>query len=280
MARSRGWFFTLNNYAEDDAEKLIDLVFQEELQYIAFEAETGESGTPHLQGFLYTPHAKTRSAVSKLMPRAWLAPKAGTDEQCKKYCNKEAGIMWMGTPPEQGKRTDIETFVQELKAEPDFRTLAMKHPRHCLRMMRNAKELHAIFHEPSYEYKKPTVLVVYGKAGIGKTRRAHEYFRSKRVRYYVKGAASEKWWDGFYNHKGIIMDDFRSNQMKFHELLLLLDGYGTQQQTKGGFTHVQADTIIITSDQHPKDWYQNCTNDDNAWAQLERRITEIINMDT
>lgn len=81
--KGRNWAFTLNNYKEVDINRLTsfggEYVFQE---------ETGENGTPHLQGLLIYKNAVSFNSVKKLIPRAHI-------EKCKnknasiRYCSKE-----------------------------------------------------------------------------------------------------------------------------------------------------------------------------------------------
>lgn len=44
--KCRNYCFTLNNYKEEDIEKLL----KSDVKYITFQKEVGDSGTPHLQG--------------------------------------------------------------------------------------------------------------------------------------------------------------------------------------------------------------------------------------
>lgn len=83
-SRSRNWAFTLNNYTELE----IDAITRFSKCKYLFQEETGESGTPHLQGTLQFKDAKTLSKLKKLLPRAHL-------EICQdlkaslRYCCKE-----------------------------------------------------------------------------------------------------------------------------------------------------------------------------------------------
>lgn len=45
------WCFTVNNYTEDDIEN-VRLICSNSSKYYAFSKEIGESGTPHLQGYI------------------------------------------------------------------------------------------------------------------------------------------------------------------------------------------------------------------------------------
>nr|WAE42299.1 MAG: replication associated protein [Cressdnaviricota sp.] len=100
MSRYRAYAFTINNYTHDD----IDRMFMLPSQYLFFAFEEGEEKkTPHIQGYFYLQDAKTRSAVSKIMPRASLRFAKGTVEHNQVYCKKAGDWYEFGDPPEQGK---------------------------------------------------------------------------------------------------------------------------------------------------------------------------------
>lgn len=95
MARARGYCFTLNNYSEAEETAIKDWKYQ----YLIFGHEKGESGTPHLQGYVYFESAKTLSALKKLQPRAHWAKAYGTPEQASVYCEKDGDFFEDGTRP-------------------------------------------------------------------------------------------------------------------------------------------------------------------------------------
>lgn len=80
--RARNWVFTLNNYTQDEIKELA----QQE-SYL-FQEETGENGTPHLQGMLMFKNPMSLSSMKKINGRAHWEP-------CKnkiasiQYCSKE-----------------------------------------------------------------------------------------------------------------------------------------------------------------------------------------------
>lgn len=80
--KSRNFSFTLNNYTETDIKDICDGKYQ----YI-FQEETGELGTPHLQGMVCFPNAISELSVRRMIPRAHV-------EVCRKkhalinYCKK------------------------------------------------------------------------------------------------------------------------------------------------------------------------------------------------
>lgn len=81
--KARNYCFTLNNYTPEEVKTLCE----GDYKYV-FQEETGESGTPHLQGILMFKNAVSFKSIKKLIPR-------GHIEKCKnknasiRYCSKE-----------------------------------------------------------------------------------------------------------------------------------------------------------------------------------------------
>ncbi len=99
MSRSRCWCFTLNNYSKEELTHLHN-VFKNLCDDFAAQEETGETGTPHIQGYLYFKEAKTFNNITKLIPRAHVE-KARKAIAAKQYCLKAAtrtGDQWQATP--------------------------------------------------------------------------------------------------------------------------------------------------------------------------------------
>jgi len=102
--RTRGWTFTINN---DTFEDLIGLI-ETDFEYLVIGFEVGDSGTPHIQGYIYFKNPRMLKGVRNLMPRAHLLVSRGTALQNLKYCSKSGDFYEFGTIPEQGQRIDIK----------------------------------------------------------------------------------------------------------------------------------------------------------------------------
>lgn len=59
------WFFTLNNYTVEDIEQL-EQIFKHECKWYIFQEETGELGTPHLQGTISLKQRQRMTELKKL----------------------------------------------------------------------------------------------------------------------------------------------------------------------------------------------------------------------
>ena len=102
--KSRSFCFTINNYNELELNQLKDIV----CKYIIIGDEIGESGTPHLQGYISFVNPISFESLKRQMPRAHISVANGTAEQNTQYCSKEKIIYQYGIMPKSGKRTDLD----------------------------------------------------------------------------------------------------------------------------------------------------------------------------
>lgn len=95
----------------------------------------------------------------------------------------------------------------------------------------------------------------YGETGTGKTYAAKEEFPNA----YIKNA-NTKWWDGYKNQENVIMDDFDKahNYMGYH-LKIWADRYAFHAEVKGGAQVIRPQKIVVTSNYHPKDIWEDAT---------------------
>ena len=90
----RKWCFTINNYTEEDEQNLLDKLTPDKVVYAIVGREKGESGTPHLQGYVYFKRRLNMSTPkARLGKTAHLEPARGTPEQNEQYCSKDGDIL-------------------------------------------------------------------------------------------------------------------------------------------------------------------------------------------
>jgi len=116
MAQGRNWCFTLNNYTDEDTERLDSLVDDGSLLYLIYGKEIGESGTPHLQGFVYTKTRLRLTQVKQIIgsnPHLEIARNVNASIQ---YCKKDGNWVEFGSRTnDQGRRNDLEDFKTSVK---------------------------------------------------------------------------------------------------------------------------------------------------------------------
>lgn len=124
----RKWVFTLNNPVPEEKEKLL-----KNFNVWVCQLEKGESGTPHIQGFVELKHQKTLRAMKKYNPRVHWEPMHGTQISNIAYCTKMQGRLdgpWskgVQLPEELDTITILRPWQEELKnillTKPDKRTV-------------------------------------------------------------------------------------------------------------------------------------------------------------
>ena len=82
MSRFRNFCFTHNNYTDTSLEDEISC------KYLVYGREVGESGTPHLQGFISFECARTLSAAIKSLPGCHVEV-ARNVPAAMEYCKKD-----------------------------------------------------------------------------------------------------------------------------------------------------------------------------------------------
>ena len=129
MSRGKNWCFTLNNYNTDDYDRLTQLVDNDECVYIIFGKEVGDSGTPHLQGFIAFSKRVYMTDVKKRISRTAHFELARQVPESIEYCKKDGDVFEAGVMPAgQGKRTDIDDFKIDVKGGLlNFKDIREKH---------------------------------------------------------------------------------------------------------------------------------------------------------
>lgn len=117
------------------------------------------------------------------------------------------------------------------------------------------------------------VTILIGKPGTGKTRACYDLFPD----LWAFPIGKELWSDGYAGQPVVLLDDF-SGQMRLVDTLRLLDRYPIQIPRKGGFNWWCPERILITTNLHPKEWYDWSKRADQQIA-LRRRIHVMLDFD-
>lgn len=270
---AKHWCFTLNNYSTNEFESLVaaGTEFPEgwDLQYLVFGREQGESGTPHLQGFVSFSKRKTLSRVkSYISSRAHLEPAKGSPKQASDYCKKDGEFEEYGTlPGGQGTRSDLVGIANKVKNGESLKRIAEEHPASFIRYGAGIMRLKMMY--PKRRSSPPEIHVFWGSTGVGKTRRVYQFTDREKIWVHP----GDRWFDGFDNHPVALFDDFDGSWFKIDYLLKLLDRYDFQVPVKGGYTMWNPKHIFITSNKDPRDWYKHA-NEEHQRA-LMRRLREF-----
>ncbi len=269
--QGRAWCLTLNNYTEQQRNKLIGLVEEQQLQYLILGKEIGESGTPHLQGYLELPRKKTLAGVKALLGinQIHLEKRAGTQTQAIDYCKKDGDYYENGERMQQGSRSDLTSLKTRLDNGESIQDLARDDETFSLIIRyRKGLEWYASLRSTPRRFKS-TVWVFRGPTGCGKTSRVWRECDEERMPLWVWPGG--EWFDGYSGHEAVLFDDF-CGELGFRLLLRLLDRYPMQVPVKGSYVEWCPKKIYITSNKSPHEWYP----DELDVAPLIRRIEHDI----
>lgn len=256
LGTARGICWTLYDY-----EQYIPQLEAEQCRYIVYGREIcPDTKRPHLQGYIYYNTERSLSAFSKKYGNMHVEKQWSTPLHASNYCKEDGDYTERGELPTQGKRTDWAKAVEDLKTK-DITEVIEEQPQ-LLPAQRALREYKNLLLKP--KHRDVTVIVLYGEAGTGKTRYAYDNYPD------IYSKPRGEWWDGYTGQKTILLDDYYG-YLPYCELLRVLDRYPYQVPYKGGFTQAQWDTVIITSNKPPNQWYQT-----GLTPALRRRLKKTL----
>lgn len=254
-------------------EKYTEIVYDKEyMTYLVMGKEIcPKTKKLHWQGYVEFVRALDFAVVKRLLggDTTKVAKRGGTGPQASIYCKKDNKFEEYGEIKEQGKRTDISEATDMIKDGASMRDVALDHTEVFVKYHSGLGKLKNLLIEPRNWVTNVTVL--YGKTGTGKSRQARELCSD----YWVWTPQRGSWFDGYEGHHDVIMEEFRG-QLPLGMLLSMLDRYECPVQVKGGMVEFAPHHVVITSPKHPKDWYEDISDD--KIEQLLRRITNVTHV--
>ena len=268
----RHFVFTINNPTQTPDELWATLSCK--AKYLIFQKEIGANGTPHYQGYCELTRRTRFPVIKNLIPTAHIEPRRGSQAQARDYARKEdtrtEGPFEFGEfiAAEPGKRNDVRAFRDAILSGKRKRELLEEYPE-CLQRYPKFVELvrSTIVQQPRIGLR---VHLLWGEPGLGKSRFAYESSDD----LYTVPIGKDLWFDGYDGQQALLLDDF-SGEMKLVHLLRLLDIYPIQVPVKGAFVSLTATTIYITSNKHPRDWYDWGKHGEIRYRALMRRFHKI-----
>jgi len=189
------WCFTLNNYTAEEV-KWIDSA---ECQYVIYGKEVGDSGTPHLQGYIEVATKRAMSTIKKMVgARAHLEVARGTSKQASDYCKKDGAFTERGTMSiGQGTRTDLDELGTRILNGETPEAIAQTNPGAYIRYANGLQKLAMTLDPPTREVR---VVVYWGEAGSGKTESAMKVDGGDFF-LLSQNTNGTLWFDGYHAQK-------------------------------------------------------------------------------
>ena len=119
------WCFTLNNYTKEELGSIV-LIFREKSKLYIIGDEVGESGTPHLQGYVEFKTKVRPMGLFSFKRIHWEKCKGNRDENVA-YCSKQNVLDSFGLPKPIKILTDLYPWQKKIEdialSEPDDRAI-------------------------------------------------------------------------------------------------------------------------------------------------------------
>lgn len=277
------YVYTYNNPVETD-EEWFEKHKLWPIKYGIFVREIAPTtGTVHLQGYWEFSKRIRITGIHALPQMGKIAPKVsyGPREKARDYCMKSesrfpGAVPWeypnaeaFGEVNQAGKRTDLHDVAELIQSGGTLRQVIDQHPVSFIRYSRGISAL--LSYTSPRRPDPPQVYLFYGPTRCGKSRLARSYDGTNDFWVSPVGAGAQ-WFDGYCGQSTAIFDDFggKTSKCGLTDLLQILDRYPVQIPIKGGFVWFNPNIIIITTNIHPKDWYDYSTREEHFEALKER----------
>ncbi len=268
--QGRYWCFTLNNYTEEDEERLRALPDSHpRVSFIQWGRETGESGTPHLQGYLELDRRLRlrQLRVGELLgPRVHCERRRGTAQEAKTYTEKDGDFEAHGSASvdQSGKRNDLGKIQEQIEAGSSELEIAQEYfSQWCYHRKSFAKYAQLI--QTNGLRTDLKIYVLWGESGVGKTR----YVFGKYPDVFSVPDPDLRWFDGYTGQETVLIDEYRGTADDSF-LLKLFDIYPLQVAVKGSFVNWRPKRIFVTSNMQPPFGH------DAIERPLKRRVHHIV----
>lgn len=257
--RYRNFVFTLNNYQVKPDE--VAAIQALDCRYLKYGHEIGEEGTPHLQGMIIFNSAKTVSAARTALCGCHVEIMKSL-EGSMAYVEKEGDVFEKGTAPQlkrdQGSHGAAGGAIEQERWKR-LREAAEANDLDSIDEKTRFKDIKLIEHhrdrylrERDLDDTEEQHEWYYGESGTGKSRKARE----ENPDAYLK--ACNKWWDGYTDEDVVIIEDFdKAHHVLCHHLKIWGDRYPFPCERKGGTMKIRPKKIIVTSNYHPKEIWDN-----------------------
>jgi len=259
-AKYRAWTFTVNNYTPEQEQHIQEKVTKQ-ARYVIYGREIApETGTPHLQGYVYFHNQKTHRSVMKILPASWMERSKGTALENRNYAIKKNDFFEAGEIPvdkteaqKRGGQGNKERWerVAKLARKGDMKTIEQDDPQIFILHGQRLKSLY-IPETKNMDGPSPHEWWV-GESGTGKSRLLWELYPN----HFQK--QRNKWWDG-YNYEDVVAIEEWSprNDCTTSNLKEWADRYKFAGEIKGGILQkLRPKKLIVLSNYTPQQCFLN-----------------------
>jgi len=246
------------------------------------------SGKIHLQSACYLEKKTTLTGITKIIKEATglhahSAICKGTALQNQTYCKKDGSWGEKGTPPQQGKRSDLIALKDSVENGTSTYNKILMTDTHAIhtygRVLKQVQDL------VDSKKRRPDGFVpkgfwFWGLTGTGKSieawKQAKEYVQGNMDEIYLHNTEDKGWFQGYRGQKVMIIDELRGSDVKFKNLLTWCDQHPVNVPVRHATDQVPllVERVYITSCMPPEVAYSGMNQTDSI-DQLRRRYKVV-----
>lgn len=266
--QAKRWCFTINNPTEEDIALLIGTRADgaqaklNEVEYMIFQEERGESGTLHWQGFMILKNKKTLAWLKRnINGRAHWEVARATNEQARDYCRKEDTYTGgrrheYGHFPERAPLKKRDERIADAAAELDVVKEGYKRPSEIASITLMQQGFLSAYKELTADILGPyrpdlRIITMVGRPGTGKSYCIQKYFPEHGKCIMGNNGC----WFQNPLAKVMVFEEF-CGQIPLQKMLLFLDPGKLALEVKCGMRPALYNLVIITSNTRPDGWYK------------------------
>lgn len=275
MSVTKRWCFTINN--PDSTKEWFLEKWKDLITYIVMGDEVGDSGTPHIQGFVIFKSNKRLSTCKQLHRQAHWEPAMGNNKQASDYCKKgDKFVEWGEMPGDRGQdggKANKQRYMTAVALAKEGRIdeidadLMVRHYSAWKNIRTDFSNI-----PKAIDQDLQVGWWIYGESGTGKTHFVRNLLKDPN-RIYLKGL--NKWWDGYRAQDLVILEDVdRSHDWMYGHLKNWVDRWPFSAEQKGSTRLIRPRWVIITSNHHPMDVFANITQADKEAVMRRFQVVE------
>ena len=286
----------------DDLKKRLEQI--PGVTYLSAQWETTPTtGKDHVQGYIEFDKSVRRKSVKDALgdPAAHLQVRRGTRVQARDYSLKTEETLerypkWRGhgvrkadTVPFEfgtwderrrpGRRTDLDIVWNKIKAGAAEYDILEEFPALYMRNYRAIAKARQMYTTRHQVYHRDVDVRVYWGNEENKRNALLSDFEPFEI--YEITDLENLWLDGYSGQRCVLIDNTAGMSPSYlSRLLKICSGYRARFNTKGGTVNNDWDTVVILSENHPRDWFTHTARSlQRKFARMLSSVQEIKNVD-
>ena len=254
---ARSFFVTINNPTRHCYECIQKIVA---LRVVAARERGPRNGVLHVHAIVVFTRTHRRNAVNVMLGgRAWVEVLKGRFEQVAKYVLKNAhsddDVLRYQDHNQQGRRTDLHTFVQAVKNGMSDEELVAEFPVQVAKYNRCIPFIRGTIDVPKLRQGSKRLIgllwIWSTRPDVGKT----TYVHTRWPDLYSK--TSDKWWPFYFGQAVVFIDDphpdFKTDFMA--KLKMWCNECPFYGEFKGAHTKIRFKHLIVCANQSPEAYF-------------------------